>query len=58
VLHEVARSAESAELHAHRAIRSPIAGGDGNVEFLLDVWRTPGEPVAFETSVADALGGP
>ena len=58
VLHEVAASAESAGLHAHRAIRSPIAGGDGNVEFLLDVRRTPGDQAALETSVADALGGP
>jgi len=58
VLREVAASAETAGLHAHRTIRSPISGGDGNVEFLLDVRRTPGDRIVLESSMADALGVP
>jgi 23S rRNA (cytidine1920-2'-O)/16S rRNA (cytidine1409-2'-O)-methyltransferase len=58
VLHDVATSSENAGLHAHRAIRSPITGGDGNVEYLLDIRRAPGDQAAFESSVADALIGP
>ena len=37
VLREVASAAADAGLHPHRAIRSPITGGDGNVEFLVDL---------------------
>jgi 23S rRNA (cytidine1920-2'-O)/16S rRNA (cytidine1409-2'-O)-methyltransferase len=58
VLHEVAASAETAGLHAHSTIRSPITGADGNVEFLVDLRRTPGDQVAIETSVADAIATP
>jgi len=55
VLRKVASAADAAGLHAHLAIRSPITGGDGNVEFLLDLRRAPGEPAAFEASVVEAL---
>ena len=55
VLHEIVETADAAGLHSHRAIRSPITGGDGNVEFLLDLRRAPGDSAAFETSVLNAL---
>ena len=47
------------ELHAHRAIRSPITGGDGNVEFLVDIRRQGGdemEMAGYIESVAEAVG--
>ena len=37
VLESVAADAATAGLHANAVIRSPIVGGDGNVEFLLDL---------------------
>jgi 23S rRNA (cytidine1920-2'-O)/16S rRNA (cytidine1409-2'-O)-methyltransferase len=37
VLRDVSKHAEDAGLHAYRAIRSPITGSDGNVEFLVDL---------------------
>jgi len=37
VLSEVAESAAGIGLHPRGVIRSPIAGGDGNVEFLLEL---------------------
>jgi 23S rRNA (cytidine1920-2'-O)/16S rRNA (cytidine1409-2'-O)-methyltransferase len=55
VLEEVGKAAERAGLHAHRAIASPIAGGDGNVEFLAELRRGPAEPGAYSTSVAGAV---
>ena len=36
VLEDVTEAAADAGLHAHGAIRSPITGTDGNVEFLVD----------------------
>ena len=39
ILREVAAAAEEVGLHAHRAVRSPITGTDGNVEFLADIRR-------------------
>lgn len=55
VLHEVRDAAERAGLQAHRAIVSPIAGGDGNVEFLADLRQGPAEPGAYSSSAADAV---
>jgi 23S rRNA (cytidine1920-2'-O)/16S rRNA (cytidine1409-2'-O)-methyltransferase len=55
VLEEVAEAAERAGLHAHRAIASPIAGGEGNVEFLADLRQGPAEPAAYSRSVAEAV---
>ena len=55
VLAEVAEAAGRAGLHAHRAIASPIAGGDGNVEFLADLTLGTANPDAYRRSVADAL---
>lgn len=38
VLEDLATDAAAAGLYARRVIRSPILGGDGNVEFLVDLW--------------------
>jgi 23S rRNA (cytidine1920-2'-O)/16S rRNA (cytidine1409-2'-O)-methyltransferase len=62
VLHEVMWAAEGSDagLHAHRAIRSPITGGDGNVEFLVDIRRQEGgddEMANYVVSVVDAVYG-
>jgi 23S rRNA (cytidine1920-2'-O)/16S rRNA (cytidine1409-2'-O)-methyltransferase len=43
VLSEVGSAATEHGLHPVRAIRSPIAGGDGNVEFLVDIRRQGGD---------------
>jgi 23S rRNA (cytidine1920-2'-O)/16S rRNA (cytidine1409-2'-O)-methyltransferase len=61
VLTGLALDAERARLRAHRAIRSPITGGDGNVEFLVDLRRADADgpvPDDYQTSVADAVNGP
>jgi 23S rRNA (cytidine1920-2'-O)/16S rRNA (cytidine1409-2'-O)-methyltransferase len=55
VLDEVGEAAETADLHAHRALRSPITGSDGNVEFLVDVRLEAGVEGAFGDSVAEAV---
>ena len=47
VLRQVAAAAADAGLHAHRAIRSPITGSDGNVEFLADLRRAPASSRSF-----------
>ena len=60
VLNEVFWAAEGndASLHAYRAIRSPITGADGNVEFLVDIRRQEGdenELADYVHSVVDAV---
>jgi 23S rRNA (cytidine1920-2'-O)/16S rRNA (cytidine1409-2'-O)-methyltransferase len=55
VLEEVGEAGERAGLHAHRAIASPIAGGDGNVEFLADLRQEPARGGVFSRSVGDLL---
>jgi 23S rRNA (cytidine1920-2'-O)/16S rRNA (cytidine1409-2'-O)-methyltransferase len=50
VLLDVAAAAGNVGLHPAAAIRSPITGGDGNVEFMVD-FRT--EP--FDTDYARAV---
>jgi 23S rRNA (cytidine1920-2'-O)/16S rRNA (cytidine1409-2'-O)-methyltransferase len=59
VLDRVASAAAGAGLHAHRAIRSPITGSDGNVEFLVDLRGDPGDGIgaAYRDSVDAALHG-
>ena len=62
VLREVMWAAEGSDagLHAHRAIRSPITGGDGNVEFLVDIRRREGgdeEMARYVLSVVEAVHG-
>ncbi len=57
VLVDLATDARAAGLHTRRAIRSPIAGGDGNVEFLVDVGRGDGPDQIYLESVAAAIHG-
>ena len=53
VLRDLAETAEAFGLPAHRAIRSPITGSEGNVEFLVDLRREAAEAATFaESSVA------
>ena len=56
VLHKVAMEGRESGLHAHRAIRSPITGSDGNVEFLLDLRQEASTAIgAFDASVRAAV---
>ncbi|MGZ8475390.1 MAG: TlyA family RNA methyltransferase [Candidatus Limnocylindria bacterium] len=55
VLEEVAEAVGRAGLDAHRAMASPIAGGDGNVEFLVDLRQEPARLDGYARSVADAV---
>ena len=57
VLRDLAADAEGAGLHAHRAIRSPITGGEGNVEFLVDLRREVSDGTAFAKSSVEAVYG-
>lgn len=55
VLRDFAEAAESIGLHAHRAIRSPITGGEGNVEFLVDLRREAADAASFAESSVEAV---
>lgn len=57
VLVDLATDAGPTGLHPRRAIRSPIEGGDGNVEFLVDMGLGAGPDPAYLESVAAALRG-
>jgi 23S rRNA (cytidine1920-2'-O)/16S rRNA (cytidine1409-2'-O)-methyltransferase len=57
VLTDLAGDAASLGLHARSAIRSPITGADGNVEFLVDLAREPTDPEAFARSSVEAVHG-
>jgi 23S rRNA (cytidine1920-2'-O)/16S rRNA (cytidine1409-2'-O)-methyltransferase len=57
VLLATASHAAEAGLLAVRAIRSPISGTDGNVEFLVDLRVGGGADAAYGTSVGAALAG-
>lgn len=57
ILDDLARDAEASGLHAHRAIRSPITGSDGNVEFLVDLRPELANPEAFAESSVEAVHG-
>ena len=57
VLETVAADASSAGLRAHSVIRSPIAGGDGNVEFLADLRPGDHADPRYLESVIAAVGG-
>jgi 23S rRNA (cytidine1920-2'-O)/16S rRNA (cytidine1409-2'-O)-methyltransferase len=58
VLRDLARDAVPTGLHAQRAIRSPITGSDGNVEFLVDLRREPTGTERFADSSVEAVHGP
>ncbi|MDQ2673810.1 MAG: TlyA family RNA methyltransferase [Chloroflexota bacterium] len=55
VLTDLAADAQAAGLSAHEAIRSPIQGGDGNVEFLVEIRRGDGREPRYDQSVARAI---
>lgn len=60
VLSDVMRAVEDNGLHAYRAIRSPITGADGNVEFLVDIRATEGdddEMADYVLSCVEAIHG-
>lgn len=57
VLDGLARDAAAAGLHAHRVIRSPITGSDGNVEFLVDMRGDAADAGIFATSSVEAVDG-
>ena len=57
VLRDLAADAEATGLHAHRAIRSPITGGEGNVEFLVDLRLEVAGGVGFADSSVEAVHG-
>ena len=57
VLTELAADAESATLSTQRAIRSPIEGGDGNVEFLVDIRRGQTRAPDYAETVIAAIRG-
>ena len=55
VLRDLSATAETIGLHAHRAIRSPITGGDGNVEFLVDLRREAADAALYAESIVEAV---
>jgi 23S rRNA (cytidine1920-2'-O)/16S rRNA (cytidine1409-2'-O)-methyltransferase len=57
-LRDVADAAKEAGFQASRAIRSPITGADGNVEFLVDLRRQAGDDddvASYIVSVEEAV---
>ena len=57
ILRDMWTDAAAAGLNAHRVIRSPVRGGDGNVEFLVDLRaREPGDIAEYLRSAAGAIG--
>jgi len=58
VLRDTAADAATAGLHAHDAVRSPITGSDGNVEFLVDLRRATADPARFAAACVEAIHGP
>jgi 23S rRNA (cytidine1920-2'-O)/16S rRNA (cytidine1409-2'-O)-methyltransferase len=56
VLLAVGADATDSGLAPRRAIRSPIAGGDGNVEFLIELRVGTEDPAAYREHVTLALG--
>jgi 23S rRNA (cytidine1920-2'-O)/16S rRNA (cytidine1409-2'-O)-methyltransferase len=62
VLVTVRHDAEDARFRAYRAIRSPITGADGNVEFLVDLRVSDGDrradiEAAYLMSASEAVRG-
>ena len=56
VLEDVAAGARDASLHPHAVERSPVAGGDGNVEFLLALSVQPaGDALDIDAVIEGAL---
>ena len=57
VLLEVGRASVEVGLVARRAVRSPITGSDGNVEFLVEMRQGAADP-GFSASVSEAVNEP
>jgi len=57
VLRDFARDARPTGLCAHRVLRSPITGSDGNVEFLVDLRRDEADAEVFSKSSVEAIHG-
>ena len=55
VLLEVAGGARDAGFHPRAVVRSPIAGGDGNVEFLMAISCEPADAPDFDAAIVDAV---
>jgi 23S rRNA (cytidine1920-2'-O)/16S rRNA (cytidine1409-2'-O)-methyltransferase len=55
VLTDLAADATAMGLAPRRAIRSPIRGGDGNVEFLVELRRGDARDLGYDASVAAAI---
>ncbi len=58
VLRDLARDAAAIGLHAHRVIRSPITGTEGNVEFLADLRLHAESAQPFADTIVEAIRGP
>lgn len=56
VLHEVVAAAEASRLHAVNVTRSPVAGTDGNVEFLMDLRSEEGAEVEIGEAIWASIG--
>jgi len=57
VLESVAEAAADTALHPTHIIRSPIVGGDGNVEFLMDLRAGDEEPPDLAAELEAAVAG-
>ena len=57
VLADIGTAAREAGLAPHRAIRSPITGSDGNVEFLVYLRIGPADDASYDASCAAAVHG-
>jgi 23S rRNA (cytidine1920-2'-O)/16S rRNA (cytidine1409-2'-O)-methyltransferase len=55
VLTDVAEGARDAGLHPHTVVRSPITGGDGNVEFLMALSPTARSGADVDAAIVDAV---
>jgi len=56
-VNEVVAAAESSQLYAADIVRSPIAGSDGNVEFLVDLRLERVDDSRTDRAIAAAIGG-
>jgi 23S rRNA (cytidine1920-2'-O)/16S rRNA (cytidine1409-2'-O)-methyltransferase len=56
VVEDVAAAGREVGIHAHRAMRSPITGTDGNIEFLLDLRTDEPRSGVFEETMTSAMG--
>jgi 23S rRNA (cytidine1920-2'-O)/16S rRNA (cytidine1409-2'-O)-methyltransferase len=55
VLTDVAAAAHDTGIHPRAVARSPITGGDGNVEFLMELSTTASSALDFHAAIEDAV---